>query len=129
MTIAIPVHDDCVSPAFDFARRLLLVEFEGGREARRSEASLVPESAGQRAARLQELGVDAVICGAVSRDLAQSVAAAGIDLLAYVTGRVDSVLEAYKAGQLARPRFTLPGCWPGARNGFRRCRRRRRGRC
>jgi len=119
MTIAIPVHDDCVSPAFDFA----------GGETRRSEALLVPESAAQRAARLQELGVDTVICGAVSRDLAQSVAAVGIELLAYVTGRVDSVLKAYETGQLARPCFTLPGWWPGARNGFRRCRRRRRGRC
>ena len=50
---------------------------------------------------------------------------AGIDILAYVTGSVDSVLEAYITGQLAEPNFILPGCWPGARNGFRRCRRRR----
>jgi len=128
MRIAIPIRDTSVSTAFDFARKLLLLEFENGREARRSEIELVPESAAQRAERLRDLGVDILICGAISRDLAQSVAAVGIDLLAYVTGPVDSVLKAYIAGQLAKPRFILPGCWPGARNGFRRCRRRRRGR-
>jgi len=128
MRIAIPIRDSCVSPAFDFAHRLILVEFEDGSEAKRSEVALAPESSVQRADRLRDLQVDILICGAISRDLARWVTEAGIDILAYVTGSIDSVLEAYITGQLARPNFTLPGCWPGARNGFRRCRRRRRGR-
>ena len=128
MRIAIPIRDSCVSPAFDFAHRLMLVEFEDGGEAKRSEAALEPESSGQRADRLHDLQVDILICGAISRDLARWVTEAGIDILAYVTGSVDNVLEAYITGQLARPNFTLPGCWPGARNGFHRRQRRRRGR-
>ena len=55
MRIAIPIRDSCVSPAFDFSHRLLLVEFEDGRETRRSEAVLVPESSAQRAGRLRDL--------------------------------------------------------------------------
>ena len=128
MRIAIPIRDSYVSPAFDFAHRLMLVEFEDGSEAKRSEVVLAPESSAQRAARLRDLQVDILVCGAISRDLSRWVTEAGIDILAYVTGSVDSVLEAYITGQLAKPNFTLPGCWPGARNGFRRCRRRRRGR-
>ena len=128
MRIAIPIRDGCVSPAFDFAHRLMLVEFEDGSETKCSEGVLDPESSVQRADRLRDLQVDILICGAISRDLAQWVTEAGINILAYVTGPVDSVLEAYITGQLAKPNFTLPGCWPGARNGFRRCRRRRRGR-
>lgn len=125
--IAIPIHDSCVSPAFDFSHRLLLVEFENGCESRRSEAALVPESIAQRAGRLRDLEVDTLICGAISRDLARLVTRAGIKILAYVSGPIDEVLKAYITGQLADPRFALPGCWPGARNGFRRRRRRCRG--
>ena len=128
LRIAIPIRDNCVSPAFDFARTLLLVELEDGREVRRSETALVPEPNARRAARLIELQVELLVCGAISRDLARSVAGAGIEILSYVSGPIDEVVKAYAAGRLAEPRFVLPGCWPGARKGFRRCRRRRRGR-
>ena len=128
MRIAIPILDSCVSPAFDFSHRLLLVEFEDGREARRSEAVLVPESSVQRAGRLRDLEVNTLICGALSRDLARSVTGVGIEILAYVSGPIDEVLKAYITGHLADQRFALPGCWSGARNGFRRRQRRCRGR-
>lgn len=124
MKIAIPIRDSCVSPAFDFSHRLLLVELEDGREATRSEAVLAPEPTAQRACRLRDLDVDILICGAISRDLARSVTGFGIELLAYVSGPADEVLTAYITGQLANPRFALPGCWPGARNGFHRRQRR-----
>lgn len=128
MRIAIPIRDGCVSPAFDFARRLLLVELGDGREVARSEVTLLPEPSAQKAGRLRELDVDILMCGAISRDLAGWVARGGIEILPYVSGPVDEVLKAYVSGHLTDPRFVLPGCWPGARNGFRRCRRRRRGR-
>ncbi|RLB79128.1 MAG: hypothetical protein DRH24_13320 [Deltaproteobacteria bacterium] len=128
MKIAIPIRDDCVSPACDFAHRLLLVEFEDGREVRRSEVALAPESGMHRAFRLRDLGVGILICGAISRDLAGWLARGGIEVLPYVSGPIEEVLKAYVSGQLADPRFALPGCWPGARNGFRRCRRGRRNR-
>jgi predicted Fe-Mo cluster-binding NifX family protein len=125
--MAIPVRDDCVSPAFDFARRLLLVELENAREAKRSAIALPPESAPLRAERLRALGVDILICGAISRDLAGWTTRGGIEILSYVSGPIDEVVQAYAAGRLGEPRFVLPGCWPGARKGFRRCRRRRHG--
>jgi len=128
MRIAIPAREDLVSPAFDFARRLLLVELENDREAKRSAVVLPPESAPRRAERLRDLGVDILICGAISRDLAGWATRGGIEILPYVSGPIDEVLKAYVSGQLADPRFVLPGCWPGARKGFRRCRLRRRGR-
>jgi predicted Fe-Mo cluster-binding NifX family protein len=126
--IAIPIRDDCVSPVFDFARRLLLVEFENDLEVGRSETVIFPEPDFQRAARLSELQVQLLICGAISQDLTRWVLGAGIEILSYVSGPIDEVVKAYAAGQLAEPRFVLPGCWPGARNGFHRCRRRHRGR-
>jgi len=120
MKIAIPVWNDCVSNVFDFAHRLLLVDIENGREVERSELELKAQSLPQRAGSLKNLGVDVLICGAISRALACMVAASGTEVLAFVTGRVDDVLQAYLTGQLVKPEFTMPGCWPGARRGFGR---------
>ena len=123
MKIAIPVWDDYVSSAFDFAHLLLLVDIEDGSEISRSEVPLKVESIPARAAKLKSLGVDVLVCGAISRALANMVAVSGIQVLPYVTGRVDDVLRAYLAGQLVQPQFALPGYWPGARKGFGRWRR------
>jgi len=120
MKIAIPVWNDCVSNVFDFAHRLLLVDIENGREVERSEVELKAQSLPQRAGNLKNLGVDVLICGAISRALACMVAASGTEVLAFVTGRVDDVLQAYLTGQLVKPEFTMPGCWPDARRGFGR---------
>ncbi len=124
MKIAIPVWNDCVSNVFDFAHRLLLVEIENGKDISRSEVELKAESLPQRAGSLKNLGVDVLICGAISRALACMVAASGTEVLAFVTGRVDDVLQAYLTGQLVKPEFTMPGYWTGAREGFGRGRRR-----
>jgi predicted Fe-Mo cluster-binding NifX family protein len=124
MKIAIPVWNGCVSNVFDFAHRLLLVDIENGQEVNRSEVELKAESLSQRAVSLKNLGVDVLICGAISRALACMVTASGTEVLAFVTGRVGDVLQAYLTGQLVKPKFTMPGYWPGARKGFGRGRRR-----
>jgi len=120
MKIAIPIYNDSVSNVFDFAHRFLLVEIENGKEANRSEVALENQLLPQRAGKLKNLEVDVLVCGAISRVLANMVTASGIQLLPYVTGRVDDVLQAYLTGQLVKPEFSMPGCWPGARKGFGR---------
>ena len=120
MKIAIPIYNSNVSNVFDFAHRLLLVEIEDGKEANRSEVALESQLLPQRVGQLKSFKVDILVCGAISRVLANMVTASGIELLPYVTGQVDDVLQAYLAGQLVQPQFTMPGCWPGARKGFGR---------
>ena len=124
MKIAIPAYEKTISNVFDFAAHLCLVDIENGRELNRSEVELKAESLPQRAGRLKNLGVDVLICGAISRALACMVSASGIEVLPFVTGRVDDVLQAYLTGQLAKSQFTMPGYWPGARKGFGRGRQR-----
>jgi len=126
MKIAIPIWNGYVSSAFDFSHTLLLIELENGREVKRTEISLSNRSVPERANDLKTLGVEVLICGAISRCLASLVRASGINVLPYVVGRIEEVLEAYLKGSLVGPQFTLPGSWPGARRGFRRrCRARR----
>lgn len=117
--IAIPVWQGQVSTVFDFARDLLLIEIDGQREIDRSQTDLPEEPIQQRAARLKNLGADVLICGAISRPLAFMITGSGIEVLPYVTGCIDEVLNAYLAGQLAKQQFLMPGCKAGARKGFR----------
>lgn len=123
MKVAIPIWNGSVSSVFDFAHKLLLLDIENGREINRLEISLSPESVPQRAGRLKDLGVNVLVCGAISQALANMVTASGIQVLPYVTGRFDDILQAYLTGQLILPQFTMPGYWTGARRGFGRRRR------
>jgi predicted Fe-Mo cluster-binding NifX family protein len=123
MKVAIPVYGDYASSVFDFAHKLLLVDIENGHDLNRSEVTLIPESVPQRAARLKSLGVDLLICGAISQPLMYMLTGSGIKVLPYVTGRVDELLQAYMTGQLSQQQFILPGFWSGARKGFGHWRR------
>jgi predicted Fe-Mo cluster-binding NifX family protein len=62
-----------------------------------------------RARRLQSLGVNVLICGAISRSLAEHLANAGIDVIPFVSGSVEGVLAAYLAGELESAQFLMPG--------------------
>jgi len=122
MKVAIAVWEDRVSSVLDFSQRLFVMELSDGGETSRIQVALSEQSALAKLAQLRELGIDVLICGAVLQPLALAFTASGIQLLPYVTGRVDDVLKAYQAGELGLPQFTLPGWWPGARRGFhRRC--------
>ncbi len=127
MKIAIPVWQGNVSSVFDFAHKLLLVELENGTEKSRQEVPLTEQSGQERAARLRQLEVNVLICGAISRPLAFMLSNSGIEVLPFVTGSTEQILDAYKSGQLYQPQYALPGYWEGARMCFRR-RRSRRGR-
>ena len=126
MKIAIPIWNDHVSNVFDFAHGLLVVDIENGREISREEVSIDVKHPPDRLVKLKKLVVDMLICGAISQPLANMVRASGIEILPYVTGKVDDVLQAYLAGQLEQSQFLQPGCWPDARKRFRH---RDRGRC
>jgi len=114
-TVAIPVWQDRVSTTLDFARGLLVVQAAGGREISRQELGLSEEPAERRARRIRSFGVQIVLCGAVSRSLAEAIVREGMQIIPFVSGAVDSVLAAYLCGRLEDPRFLQPGCPPGAR--------------
>ena len=119
MKIAIPVYNGNVSNVFDFANRLLIVEFADGKEIERFEIDL-DKSLPIRAGQLESQGIDVLVCGAVSQLLANMVAASGIEIIPYITGNAETVIDAYKVGELTNAEFSMPGCWLGPRKGFGR---------
>ena len=123
MKVALPVWQGQVSSVFDFAHKLLVIGLENGEEKCRQEIVLVEQSVPERAAMLKQLGVGVLICGAISRALAEMINGSGIQVLPFVKGSAEQIMNAYKTGQLSQPQYTLPGFWPGARRSFgrRRC--------
>jgi len=121
MKVAISIWNDSISNVFDFSSRLLLVETEDDQEISRSQVLLKSQLLSQRVNQLKNLEADILVCGAISRKAAEMITVSGIQLLPYITGSTDDILQAYQAGQLAQSQFAMPGCWPGARKGFGRC--------
>lgn len=110
MKIGIPTWGGVVSPVLDAAAELLVVELgELGEVGRRTE----PLAAGfvhRRAARVADLGIDLVICGALSRSFAEQLAELGVRVVPWISGRVEEVLQAFVRGELTERRFQMPGC-------------------
>jgi len=126
MLLAIPNCEGWVSPVFDVAARLLVVHISKGRATGRQEATLAENRPDELAERLVKLGVNVLICGAISQPLARCLAGAGIKVLPHICGEADAVLRAYLHGALNRSEFRMPGCAAG-RCGWHQGYRRRRG--
>lgn len=122
MLVAIPVWQGRVSPVFDVAGQLLLVELDRSVETSRREERLVEEAPDRRADRIAEQGVATLICGGISRSLESLLAARGVQVIARVCGTVDEVLGAFSAGELHDERFAMPGCCNRRQRRQRRCR-------
>jgi len=110
MKIAVPLWNDRVSPVFDVAGRLLVVDVEDGREIGRAEVPLADQEIDPRVRQVAEQGVNVLICGAVSRPLEMMLQNAGIEVIPHTCGNAEEVLRAYREGQLSEGAFAMPGC-------------------
>jgi predicted Fe-Mo cluster-binding NifX family protein len=119
MKIAIPCWNHHVSTVCDFSDRLLVVTIKSGRVVDRALIDFVEETIPGKTARLRDLGVQVLLCGAVSQSLLRMITISGIRVIPFLRGTVDDVLDAYFKGRLFDPRLVLPGCCA--------CGRRRRG--
>jgi predicted Fe-Mo cluster-binding NifX family protein len=106
MRIAIPVWDDWVSPVFDVAKRIRVTEVING--TIHSELEHEPEN-GDHAATLSNLGVDVLVCAAISPDLEKALWDKGVEVISDTCGPATIIAEAYARGDTALRRFHSPG--------------------
>lgn len=109
MKVALPIWNNRISPLFDTACRVVIwSDGEGRGEPEEYDLrDLVPP---MKVRRIQELGVEVLICGAVSNTVAYLVESAGIKLVPWISGPVRDVIEAFERGQLDESRYFMPGC-------------------
>jgi predicted Fe-Mo cluster-binding NifX family protein len=110
MKLALTVWENRISPLFDCARRLLIVEIFDQTATGKHLESFDYESPLSRATRLSDLGVNVLICGAVSDSFASMIESHGIRIIPFVAGAVEEVLDAYLTSGLHNSKFRMPGC-------------------
>jgi predicted Fe-Mo cluster-binding NifX family protein len=108
--VAIPYWRQRVSPVFDVAKHLLLVDVQNSAEVARSEKTIDEADFLSRVSYVADLGVELLICGAISRPLKLILQAKGIDVIAQVCGDTEEVLKAFLGGRLNDQSFLMPGC-------------------
>jgi predicted Fe-Mo cluster-binding NifX family protein len=110
MIVAIPVWQGRVSPVFDVAGQLLVIEVDGSAEGERGHETLPDEIPERRVERLRAMGVETLICGAISRPLETMLAGNGIEVISRICGDAEEVLQAFLSAGLHEDKFAMPGC-------------------
>jgi predicted Fe-Mo cluster-binding NifX family protein len=110
MRVAIPLWQGRVSPVFDEASRILLVDVSGKRVQQRREEQLLTRNPFQRAQLLPQIGVDLVICGMISQTQQTALASAGIRIIPHICGPMEEVIAAFLDGRLEDGPLLMPGC-------------------
>ena len=123
MKVAVPDWQGRVSPVFDVAEQVLLVDLDREDDGSRRTESLGTTAPHDRAQRLAELGVNVLVCGAISWPLEALLAASGIRVIPLVCGKVEDVVRAFCDGTLENERFAMPGCCRKRRHARNRRRR------
>ena len=106
MKIAIPVWNDWVSPVFDVAKRIRVTDVIDGTIHSESEHEPVN---GDHAATLSNLGIDVLVCAAISPDLEAALWDDGVEVISDTCGPATMIAEAYANGDKALWRFHSPG--------------------
>ena len=117
MRIAVPIWEDKISPVFDTALKLLVVEIKDMREKSRFVYHIDESDLSQKCHRIRKLNLDTLICGAVSQVFLQMLLASGLDVIQEISGPAEDVLKAYLNGNIFQTRFLMPGC----KRGLHRC--------
>lgn len=122
--LAVAVWGGRISPLFDVARQLLVLDVREGRPSGRVEVALPGGDLCAQADRLASTRATTLVCGAISRPLASMLVARGIHVLGFTAGDVEQVIAAYLADALPADALLMPGCCRHRHGGGdRRCRR------
>jgi predicted Fe-Mo cluster-binding NifX family protein len=106
--------NDRIAPVFDVSRWIQLVETEAGRIVSQNRASVAGETPNQKASRLAELEVATLVCGAISRPMQAIIRAYGIEVIPFIAGNLQEVIQAWLCGKLdGSTDYIMPGCQRG----------------
>lgn len=86
-----------------------MLEVVEGWQVRREVVHIAGKGPLERARSLQGLGVQILICGAISRPMEAALAGAGIEVIPNTCGMVEDVLNAFLNGRLNDKAFLMPG--------------------
>ena len=127
MRVAFSIWNERIAPVFDVSQQVIILNIEKGKVVERKEKELPDGDHFYKVGTLKNQNVQTLVCGAISRPLAEMAANSGIEVIPFIAGDVERVIEAYIAGGLPDPDLVMPGCC-GERHRFQGSRCWRQGR-
>ncbi|MFW2366270.1 MAG: NifB/NifX family molybdenum-iron cluster-binding protein [Desulforhopalus sp.] len=109
MTIAITVWGNRISPVFEASKTLLVVEITGGEIVCKAIKSFCPTKFDSYRSLFQALDVQLLLCGAICGNGINSIEASGVEVIPFLTGEVENVLQHFINGKEIKG-FVMPGC-------------------
>lgn len=103
MKVAIPRYGERVAPCFGYCGAMAIFTIEEGRIMDQIDFPLRSRDPLDRIRLLRDQGVDAIICGGVQDILEICLRANGIQVISWVSGEVDDLLDLYLKGHLVAP--------------------------
>ena len=116
MILAVPVHQNRLSPLFDVASRIRIVELGDSERADRGSLLLEGMNEVQRVTLLKRVGVQCLLCAGISGSCSSLLRSAGIQVVDGVVGDVEDVMDAHQGGRIMEERYRMPGCGAGWRH-------------
>ena len=113
MRAAITVWQGRVAPVFDVSREALVLTIENGVVTSRSSANIETPMASLKLDRLTELGIEILVCGAITEPLMHELSLRGVRVICFVAGEVEEVEKSLLDGRLPKPALSMPGCYSG----------------
>jgi predicted Fe-Mo cluster-binding NifX family protein len=110
MKVALATWNGRISPVFDVTRQVLMLHVEDGRVIGQHEEMLPGTDPQAQASRMAVLVPEILICGAISQQMTDLLAASNIQVMSFTAGDVEEVVAAWLAGTLPRPALAMPGC-------------------
>lgn len=110
MKTAFAYWENRIAPVFDTARQIHIVEAGSGKIIGEAQQQLPEAPAVHKVLRLVELDIETLVCGAISRSLQGMVVAYGIQVIAFVAGDLQGIIQAWLQGNFRRDAFAMPGC-------------------
>lgn len=112
MNVAITVWKNRISPVFDSAQVLLVVQTQGTEIVDAVVRKVQTTMLDRFLTLLEELDVHVLICGALCEGPASILKNQGVEVISFVTGEAEDVLECYLQRQ-DLTEFIMPGCGRG----------------
>ncbi len=128
MRIAVTIWNNRISPVFDVAQNLLMVDLDNGEETVRWNLSLSGMPPTLKIETLKKSNVEMVLCGAISELFLRLLTTSGIKVEPWISGNIEEVIQAVIQNKLSDPCYCMPGCYRFRGSGKRhRGRKRNRG--
>ncbi|MBN2135021.1 MAG: hypothetical protein JW737_04775 [Acidobacteria bacterium] len=115
--IAVSVLDKRLAPVFDVSQNVSIFEIEDNSTRLIGNLSFKDGDIFSRARMLAEEKVELLVCGAISYYSEKILNSNGVNVLPFVCGEVEEVVDALARDQLADNRFRMPGCHMRKRRG------------